>query len=250
MNKLTTVIVDDEPDSISTLQNFLTRYCSNVQVLGTASSVDDAQKKLSLYNPQLVFLDINMPGGGGFELLKRIGNADFQVVFVTAYDNFALEAFKHHALNYLLKPVNIDDLIESVQRAEKSIHSAHRDDSIAQSIQSLAINALPNKIALPSLNGLAYIEIASIIRCEAKSNYTIFHFINRPKMVVSRTLGTFEMQLSLHGFFRIHNQHLINLAHLDYYQRGRGGTVVMSDKKEITVAQRKRDEFLKLLELG
>lgn len=247
MNKLSTLIVDDEPDGINTLRNFLAKYCPNVEVVGNAASADEAQQKIGLLSPKLVFLDINMPGGDGFELLKRIGEPDFHVVFVTAYDDFALKAFKYHAVNYLLKPVNIDELISTVERVEKLVSAAAPDANIKQLLQSMA-NTLPNKLALPLLNGLVYVDIATIIRCEAESNYTVFYFSNRPKIVVSKTLGSFEKQLAVLGFYRIHHHHLINLAHLEYYQRGRGGMVTMSDKKEIAVSQRKKDEFLKLIE--
>lgn len=248
MNKLSTIIVDDEPNGVSTLRNFLARYCPNVAVLGDAASVSEAARKIKLYSPQLVFLDINMPGADGFELLEKMEAPSFHVVFVTAYDDFALKAFKYHAVNYLLKPVNIDELIESVARVEKLVASAMPGRQVTQPLQTTGKSALPEKLALPVLDGLVYVDIASIIRCEAEGNYTVFYFTNRPKMIVSKTLGGYEKQLEPHGFFRVHHHHLINLAHLEYYQRGRGGLVKLSDKKEITVSQRRKDEFLRLIE--
>lgn len=247
-NPLTTLIVDDEPDGISTLRNFLAKYCPGVTVLGEASSVDDAITKINTLHPQLVFLDINMPGASGFEVFDTIKDPDFQVVFVTASDDHALQAFKHHAVNYILKPVNIDELVDTVNRVRKLVAAEAAGTDSGPFSQPVARTTLPNKITLPVLDGLVYVEIDQIIRCEAEGNYTIFHFANRPKMLVSRTLGSYEKLLLPHGFFRIHHHHLINLAHLEKYQRGRGGLVIMSDKKSIAVSHRKRDEFLKLID--
>lgn len=246
MNKLKTFIVDDEPDGIDTLRNFLIKYCPDVEIAGTANSVDDAVERIKEAGPDLVFLDINMPGADGFELFDRIDDPEFHVVFVSAYDEHALKAFKHHAVNYILKPVNIDELIDTVNRVKKLVSDA----TLASSPSTQPVNraALPNKITLPVLDGLVYVEIDKIIRCEAEGNYTVFYFTNKPKMVVSKTLGSYEKVLVQHGFFRVHHHHLINLAHLERYQRGRGGSVVMSDQKSIAVSQRKRDEFLRLID--
>jgi two-component system, LytTR family, response regulator len=214
MNKLKTFIVDDEPDGIDTLRNFLTKYCPDVEIAGTAHSVDEAVERIKEAGP--------------------------------AYDEHALKAFKHHAVNYILKPVNIDELIDTVNRVKKLVSDA----ALASLPSAQPVNraALPNKITLPVLDGLVYVEIDKIIRCEAEGNYTVFYFTNKPKMMVSKTLGSYEKVLMQHGFFRVHHHHLINLAHLERYQRGRGGSVVMSDQKSIAVSQRKRDEFLRLID--
>lgn len=245
---LTTLIVDDEPDGINTLRNFLAKYCPDVVVLDDAKSVDEAAKKISRHHPQLVFLDVNMPGANGFELFNKIKEPEFQVVFVTASDDHALKAFKHHAVNYILKPVNIDELIDTVNRVKKLVATETTVPGAASFIQPVNKASRPNKITLPVLDGLIYVDIGEIIRCEAEGNYTTFHFTNRPKVLVSKTLGSYEKALLPHGFFRIHHHHFINLAHLEKYQRGRGGLVIMSDKKSIAVSQRKRDEFLRLID--
>jgi two-component system LytT family response regulator len=248
MKKLATIIVDDEEDGINTLRNFLTKYCPDVEVIDTAASVAEAVDKIKLGTPDLVFLDINMPGSDGFQLFNKLPDADFSVVFVTAYDEYALKAFKHHAVNYILKPVNIDELIETVARVKRMVAANIKTQDIDTVMQAVARPGLHNKIALPVLDGLVYVNVDTIIRCEAENNYTVLHFTDRPKLIVSKTLGSYERLLQPFGFYRVHHQHLINLAHLERYQRGRGGVVTMSDKQDIAVSQRKRDEFLRIFE--
>ena len=245
MNNLTAIIVDDEQDGRQALSNFLLKYCPDVTLLGTAGSVSDAIVLIRATQPKLVFLDINMPHQNGFDLFRHFLEPAFQTIFVTAYDEYALKAIKHQALDYILKPINIDELINAVARA-RAKNDPHKTNENTQGL----LHGFPEKtdrIALPVLDGFLYVPVHEIIRCEAESNYTSFHFTNRSKLLVSRTLGSFEAQLKPHGFIRVHHHHLINLRHVEKYQRGRGGIVFMSDKKEVLVSQRKRDEFLQLI---
>lgn len=247
VSKITTLIVDDERDSRQTLLSFLTKYCPDVEVVAEAASVAEAVQAIRRTAPELVFLDINMPREDGFELFRKIPQPDFKVVFVTAYDAYALQAFRHHALNYILKPLDINELMETIERVRKLQEPRINEQRLQALLQALPKPVVPDRIALPVLDGLIYVYLDDIIRCEADGNYTSVYFTNRSKLVVSRTLGVYEELLRDRGFARVHHQYLINLKHVERYQRGRGGTVIMSDKKEITVSQRRKDEFLKLL---
>ena len=249
MNKITAIIVDDEQESRNTLNSFLLKYCPDVSVVAEASSIATAVKEIAAHKPQLVFLDINMPGGPGFELFDVFPEPAFRTIFITAYDEYALKAIKYHAFDYLLKPIDIDELIATIGRVKKLINSDNKNnDQLRELIMSLHKPVLSERLALPVLNGFVYVDIRDIVRCEAEGSYTYVHFTNRSKMLISRPLGSYEAILSEHGFVRIHHHHLINLRHVEKYQRGRGGCVIMSDKKEIDVSQRRRDEFLKRLE--
>jgi len=249
MNMIRTIVIDDEPDGRSTLRNFLTKYCTDIELVGEAASVAEAVEQIRLNKPQLIFLDINMPDEDGFALFNHITSPNFHVIFVTAYDQYAVKAFKHNAINYILKPVNIDDLIDAVEKVKKMIETklmAQQLDTLLRSVHKT--HGVVNKIPLPVLDGFIYVNVDDIVRCEAEANYTCFYFTNRPKLVVSRTLGNYEKSLKDHGFMRIHHHHLINLSHVVQYLRGRGGIVIMSDKKHIDVSQRKRDDFLRIIE--
>ncbi len=245
---LTTILVDDEEDSRITLRNFLGRYCPDVTVLGEAGSVSEAVELIRELKPTLVFLDINMPQENGFMLFEHIPEPDFYVVFITAYDEYALKAIKHSALDYILKPINIKELMLAVSRAQ----SLHQKQDMQSQLASL-MQAIPRnnnnleKLMLPLSDGFVYVPVQEIIRCEASGNYTVFYFTSRSKMVVCNTLGYYEEVLAGYGFIRVHHQHLINQHHVERYQRGRGGTVVMCDQKEVAVSQRKRDEFLRMM---
>ena len=248
---LTTIIVDDEEDSRITLRNFLTKYCPGVKIMGEADSVENAVRQIEAIRPALVFLDINMPHDNGFGLFGKIADPDFYTIFVTAYDEHALQAIKHQAVDYILKPVSITELIQAVSRAQELHDRKVQSQQMSRLIQ--AASAPPSgkeKICLPLMDGFIYVPVSGIIRCEAEGSYTIFYFTDREKIMVSYTLGSYEAVLKDHGFIRVHNQHLINLQHIEKYKRGRGGTIFMSDKKEVPVSQRKRDEFLKLIHTG
>lgn len=247
---LNTLIVDDEEDSRISLQHFLTKYCPAVRVIGTASSVQEALVIIRNSQPDLVFLDINMPHENGFELFRELPDPDFYTIFVTAYEEYALKAIKHHALDYILKPVNIAELIKAVSRANQLFDKQAVSRQISNLLQSVQRPQAPERISIPLGDGYLYVPVQDIIRCEAESSYTVFYFTNRNKIVVTRTLGSYEVLLRPYGFIRVHSQHLINMHHVEKYQRGRGGVVLMSDKKEVIVSQRKREEFLRLIGQG
>lgn len=243
---MNTLIVDDEQDGRSTLHRFLLKYCPEVSSIREAPSVAAAVDAIRTCPPDLVFLDINMPEENGFALFAALPSPSFRVIFVTAYHQYALQAIRNEALDYLLKPVNIDELVRSVSKASASL----QHHNIRQSFERLATlmsGAVP-RISLPVTEGFLYVAVRDIIRCEAEGNYTLFYFSNRPKVVVSRTLGSYQEQLEAMGFVRIHHQHLVNVQHVEKYQRGRGGMVQMSDGRMIDVSQRKKEEFLRRID--
>lgn len=243
---MNTLIVDDEQDGRESLHRFLLKYCPEVSSIREAASVAAAVEAVREYPPDLVFLDINMPEENGFALFAALPTPSFRVIFVTAYDQYALQAIRHEALDYLLKPVNIDELIRAVSKASSGL----QHHNIQRSVERLAalLNGAEPRISLPVTEGFLYVPVQDIIRCEAEGNYTLFYCRNRPKVVVSRTLGSYQEQLEALGFVRIHHQHLVNVQHVEKYHRGRGGMVQMSDGKMIDVSQRKKEEFLRRIE--
>lgn len=244
---LTTLLIDDEEDCRIALRNFISKYCAGLIIVAEADSVERAVPQIKMLKPDLVFLDINMPHQDGFALFESIPDPEFYTIFVTAYDAYALRAIKHHALDYLLKPVNITELIHAVERAKALYHKKTLNQQIGALLSSAQKTKVPEKVCIPLTDGFIYVKTEEIIRCEAEGNYTTFYFTNRPKIIVCRTLGSYELLFSDHGFARVHNQHLINLVHVEQYQRGRGGMVLMSDKKQVMVAQRRKDDFLRLI---
>lgn len=250
MDKLTSLIVDNEITARNTLRTFLDKYCPEVTVVAEAASIHEAVMEVNTYDPLLVFLDINMPYENGFDLFNKIPKPGFHTIFVTAYDAYALDAIKCHAIDYILKPINIDELICAVQHAAAvSFKPGVETNLSVRSEPARPIKSI-SKLALPVLEGFLYVEKNDVIRCEAEGSYTMFYFINRPKLLISRPIGSFEDQLKDDGFIRVHHHHLINIAHVERYHRGRSGIVAMSDKMEVPVSQRRKDEFLGIMERG
>jgi two-component system, LytTR family, response regulator len=245
MPKTKALIVDDEPGCIENLRLLLKEYCPNIEVAGTASNISEAMLLVQAQQPQLLFLDIEMPYGSGFELLQYLPKEQSPaIVFVTAYDQYAIEAIRHSAIDYLLKPIDIDQLQEAVKKAINRVREKGHYQSISLLMQKLGHLATDKKISLPTATGLMYVDIKEIIRCQADNYCTWFHFTNRPKMLVTRTLKEYDAQLSPFGFVRVHASHLINLKHVTQYHRGRGGWLIMSDGSNVDVSQQKKDELL------
>lgn len=240
-----TVIVDDEPNNIETLQQLLLKYCPQVELAGTADSVARAREAILESKPDLVFLDIEMPYGNAFELLNSLPVIEFEIIFVTAFGNYAIEAIKFSALDYLLKPVNIKELQAAVQKAAQRIQFKN----ISQKLDNLYFNlnaAKPSnqKIALPTLEGLIFVNIRDLVWLEARGSYTCIYLSSQQRIMVSRTLKEFEDVLPEDCFSRIHQSYVINHNYIKKYNRGRGGTIEMDDGTVIEVSMRKKDEFL------
>jgi two-component system, LytTR family, response regulator len=238
------VIIDDEINCRQTLLALLKKYCQNVEVVAEAANISEGLKIISENSPDLVFLDVQMTDGTGFDLLERSVNVKFKTIFVTAHDTYAIRAFKFSATDYLLKPVEADELVAAVNK----IDSGNKFDEINLKLEALISNRTNvEKIALPALDGIRLIKINEIIRCESDSNYTSFFLSSKNKIVVTRTLKEYEELLTPHGFFRIHQSHLVNLSHVSRYVKGEGGSVILDDGSEVEVARRRKEELLAVL---
>ncbi len=243
-----TVLIDDETDSIRVLQRILENYCPQVSIAGTAGGVETALPLIRETKPDLVLLDIEMAQGNAFDLLNQLQPIDFKVIFVTAFDNYAVRAFKYSAVDYLLKPVDIDDLRSAINRVEKKPDEHTVVQQMKMLLENVGVLHLPQqKMAIPTITGLIFIAVQDIIRFEAKGNYTSIYLSKVEPILATRTIKDYEEILPEAIFCRIHNSHIINLSHIKKYQKGRGGSVEMEDGSIIEVASRRRDEFLRRL---
>lgn len=239
------MIVDDEPGNIITLVELLKGYCPDVMVSGTAENIRSAEEMIRNEKPDLVFLDIEMPYGNGFDLLEKIRPVDFEVIFVTAFDNYAVKAFRYAAIDYILKPVNIVELQGAVDKVVKRFAEKSINNKVELLLSSLKNNQPELKrIALPTQEGLQFESYADILYLEANANYTFVHIKNGQKYLVSKTLGDFEGILPAADFCRIHNSFIININYIRQYYKGRGGYVVMENGTNIEVSVRKKESFL------
>lgn len=239
--KLRAILVDDEKHSLETTSILIRKFCPDVEIVAELQSPIDAVEIINKEEPDLLFLDISMPKMNGFELNNVLTYKDADVIFTTAYDEYALEGFKQGAIHYLVKPIEAEDLVESVQRVKKK-----RLDGKAASL-SLSQMGLKPKIPISSLNGVELVEVEQIIRCESDGNYTTIVLEER-KITVSKTLKEIEKQLvDFPYFFRLHNSHLVNLNQVVKYIRGEGGSVILSNKEEIGVSRSKKMELLEVL---
>lgn len=246
---LKAIIIDDEIRAGQSLHKMIQHVAGGrVEVLAVAQSAEQGLQLLKEQSPDLLFLDIQMPFMNGFELLEQLGKVDFAVIFTTAYDQFAIKAFRAAATDYLLKPIDMEELeaaIEKVGTQPKHHHlQMPQFEALFQAIQK----PIPQRLALPTAEGLIFLPLANIIRLEADSNYTVFHTIKKERVIVSKTLKEFEGTLEQSHFFRIHNSHIINVLQIERYLRGDGGTVVMNDHTEIEVSRRRKEEFLKKID--
>lgn len=243
---LRTILVDDEPRGLNSLEKLLQINCPEVTTIATCTNVDDAIQKITVLQPDLVFLDIAMPVKNGFELLKELKGHRFEVIFVTAHNQFMIEAFHFSAIDYLLKPIDDELLIDAVRRARKRILEKAGDKNIETFLHNVQQKQTPGnmKLCIPSLKGFQVVELNDILFAEAAGNYTNFYFTDQPFICTSKPINEYERLLSDVGFVRIHKSFLINLFHIKEYVRGEGGSVILSNGKEIEVARRKKDIFI------
>src|SRR5689334_1194007 len=241
------IIVDDEPKNVKILKALLNEYCPEVKIIGEASSADEAETVINERKPDLVFLDVEMPYGNAFDLLDKLKPVDFEIIFVTAFDDYTLKAFRYSALDYLLKPVNIDELKVAVDKASSQKNLKNINLQLNNLLFNLHKNSdSPARIAITSQDGFSFVSINEIIRCEAKGNYTYIFTSNNHRHISSRNIKAYEDMLPSSIFFRIHHSHIINLGFVKRYHKGRGGTVEMEDGTMIEVATRRKNEFLAL----
>jgi len=241
------IIVDDEPYCCESLATLLERYCPEVKVADICYNGVSALKAIKEDTPQLVFLDIEMPKMNGFELLEKIGEINFQLIFTTSYDQYAIKAIRHSALDYLLKPVDRDELQKAVERVTHRLKNP-LPEQVEILLQKLHPGIPVAKIAIPTIEGLHMIFAESVISCTADSNYTILNLKNKQKVTASRTLKEIEEMLEDFSFARVHHSFLINLNEVDKYIRGEGGYVLMSDGSTIDVSRSRKEYLLKKLQ--
>jgi two-component system LytT family response regulator len=243
---LKTILIDDEPRGLNSLQKLLQLNCSDVEIVATCSNVDCAVEKINELHPDLVFLDIAMPVKSGFDLLNELKEIQFEVIFVTAHNKFMIEAFHFSAIDYLLKPVDDDLLVEAVKRAKKRIIEKSGSKNIETFLHNIQQRQSLHemKLCIPSLKGFQVVELNDILYAEAAGNYTNFYFTNQHPICTSKPIHEYEELLSDAGFVRIHKSHVVNLLHVKEYLKGEGGSVVLSNGKEIEVSRRKKDAFL------
>ena len=245
---ITALIVEDEKQSRQLLNTLLDKYCPDIEVLATAANVKEAAEAIEKHQPNLVFLDITMPDGTGFDLLEKISPIKFDIIFTTATDKYAIKAIKYSALDYLLKPIDIEELKDAVNKLLQKESNLSTVENITHLLQNLKqSNDSYQKITLPIGSTYEIIFVKDIIRCEAEGSYTMFHLANGKKFLVTSGLAQYEELLPTKDFMRIHRHHLINLNHVVRYLKTDSGIAVMSDGTNIEVSRRKNTEFLEAI---
>lgn len=241
------IIVDDENKGRDLLEILLKENCPTINVIDKVGSAEDAFFSIIEKKPDLVFLDIEMPGGTGFDLLEKFDNINFSIIFVTAYDKYALKAFKFSAADYLLKPVDEEELKAAVQKVVKKESIADNNDLHSLTYNYKSLKTDHSKLALVTGSGLVFVEIKNISRCEANGKFTWVYSNDREKILANKNLGEFENFLTDYNFIRVHHSHLVNVDFIKSYKPGRTGTITMQDDSQVDVSQRKKDDFLKKL---
>ncbi|MBT8182657.1 MAG: LytTR family DNA-binding domain-containing protein [Eudoraea sp.] len=241
---LKAVIVEDESSSREILRNYLTKYCKNVDVLGEAASVKDGIELIAKTKPDIVFLDVEMPFGNAFDLLDQLPDRSFETVFVTAYNSYALEALNNHAAYYLMKPINIDELIKAVSYVTEI---KEKENALEDQVLKSKMTKAEGKITLPQQDGFQVLNVSDILYCKADDNYTEIYLENK-KLLVSKTLKYFEEALADYPFARIHKSYLVNVNEVIKYRKGKGGSVIVSNGKELLVSASKKRQLLSYFE--
>ncbi|MGZ4048595.1 MAG: LytR/AlgR family response regulator transcription factor [Bacteroidia bacterium] len=242
------IIVDDELGARESLSKMLEKNCKQIEIVAKVDSMLAAFEAITNKEPDLVFLDIEMPNGNAFDLLEKFKHINFNIIFTTAYDHYAIKAIKFSAVDYLLKPIDPEELILAVKRFEERTGGKK---SLDKQFKTLLSNVKPEnklkKVGIPDGDGLIFINLSDIVRCDSDGNYTFFILTNGKKIIASRTLGEYEQMFAEDNFFRIHRSHLINLEHVKKYIKGEGGYVIMSDNSQVEVSRRNKTDFLEKL---
>ena len=246
MDKLKAIIVEDEEISRDILRNYLYTYCKNIELVAEASNINDGQLLIEKHTPDIVFLDIEMPFGNGFDLLEKLNSINFEVIFITAFSDYAIKAINLSASSYLLKPIDIDELVLAVEKVtlkkQNNIESVNTK-ILADNIKN--INNKEQKIVLPQMDGFEVVKIKNIIRAEASDNYTIIYVEGGKKYILSKTLKYYENLLSEFGFLRTHKSHLLNLDHIVKYKKGKTAEAIMTDNSVGLVSTIHKKDLMK-----
>ena len=250
----TALLIDDDANLRAGMRQMLSRYAPEITIIGEADSVQTGVEAMSQLQPQVLFLDIQLTDGTGFDLLEQLaeknGKIKFQVVFITAHEQYAIKAFRFSALDFLLKPVDPEELLKVIDKIknvlDKNDNYSHID-LLLENIRKKVDNF--KRIALSTSDGIHLFDVSDIIRCESEDNYTKFYINNNKPILISKTLKEYEELLTEHGFERIHQSHLINLAYLKSYIKKDGGYVVMADNSNLPISQRKKERLQELLKM-
>lgn len=229
--QISCVIIDDEPNAVNVLSKFIESYCPTVNVLGTANNIEDGVAAIEEHNPQLVFLDIEMPMGSGFDLLARVEDRKFHVVFITAYDHYAVQAIKNEAVDYILKPVDIDDLVNAVNKVTKKLHEPKSVKEVLRKV-TLEDNA---KLAIPTLYGHQFLDPDHIIHIRAEGSYSVIHTSSEGEIMVSKNLKSIENALKQDCFLRVHRSHIVNLDKVKELHKNDGGYLVLNNGDRVEI---------------
>lgn len=241
---LRTVIIDDEPDAVNFIQSIIQEYCPKLEIVGKAHSIKEGSKLIINKTPDLVFLDVEMPHGTGFDLLANFPEKTFDVIFVTAFNHYAINAIKFSAVDYILKPININEFIKAVDKVQDINSSSDYKNASFTALLENVKSSMPGKLAIPTSDGMEYLNTKEIIRIEADRSYSWFFLKDKRKLLVSRNLKEYQELLTDRNFFRTHNSHLINLEHVKKYIRHEGGAIELIDGSQVPISRGKRDLFL------
>ena len=247
--EVTAIIIDDEQNNIDNLRQLLLQYCKEVKTVATANNADEGHTNIVQHQPDLVFLDIEMPGKNGFELLKSLPGHNFEIVFVTAHAQYGIQAVKFAAIDYLLKPINVDELTAAVNKAVQKRMQKKQNlqlDNLVQLLQRQQPKS-EHRIALPTVRETRFAKTEEIIRCESSNNYTTFHFITGEKLVVSKPIYEFEDILADYQFIRCHQSHLVNKKFIKSWVKEDGGYLLLDDKTQVPVSRQKKEALKELL---
>ncbi|MEO7046561.1 MAG: LytTR family DNA-binding domain-containing protein [Ferruginibacter sp.] len=237
------VIIDDEQNNIDNLKSLLRKHCSEVEISGTAINAKEGREIILHHNPDIVFLDIQMPGENGFDLLKSLSNYSFEVIFVTAFDQYGIKAVKFAAIDYLLKPINVDELKIAVKKAIDKKQRMNQNEQLQNLMQLLKDNQKEHRIALPSTHEIRYAKPSEIIRCESSNNYTTFHFVSREKLLISKPIYFYEELLLDYNFVRCHQSHLVNKKFISSFIKEDSGSLLLEDQTRIPVSKSKKEKI-------
>ena len=243
--KIKAILVDDEPKSRNNLHDLLQEYCRQVEIVGEAASATEALKLIKQQEPELIFLDIEMPGGSGFDLLKSLNDQNFEVIFVTAFDQYGIQAVKFCAIDYILKPIDIFELSKAVEKAQAQILRKKENRRLVELVANIDRPEDEKRIALPLADKIEFIVVNQIVRLEADGNYTRIFMDCKKEYLVCKTLKEYQEILEHHNFLRTHQSHLINCRKIAAYIKTDGGYILMTDGSSVPISRQKRDDVLK-----
>lgn len=248
MDMLAAIIIEDEKKSRENLHGMLEIYCPNVKVVGQADGVKAGIEVIEKNKPDIVFLDIQMPDGSGFKLLEQLNAINFEIIFTTAFDQYAIKAIKYSALDYLLKPIDPEDLVGSVKKVEQKVSQKKANESIQVLLENIKSRSEePEKIILSTAKKIHVVKVDDIVRCESDNYYTTFFFTNGKTMLISKTLKENEDLLSSHNFIRPHKSHLVNVKYIKSFLKRDGGYIRMTDGSEVPVSRRKKEKIIEII---